>query len=48
MTEKEIIKRVDEMCAQSLDPEHGANWGEIKYWLEQTRHRLKDDYKGDN
>lgn len=41
MKERQIIKKVHEMCIESLSPEVFEKWEEVKKNLEKTRKNLK-------
>ena len=42
MPEKAIVAIMDEMCTESLHPEAGDMWDEVKETLEHNRQQLKN------
>lgn len=41
MKEQEILKEVNEMCVESLDPEVFEQWENVKKWLINNRKNLE-------
>ncbi len=41
MTEKKILKTIDQMCIESLSPEVFKKWEDVRTWLVKTRKNLE-------
>lgn len=40
-SEYSTLNKIDDMCAESLDPETSEKWEDVKHWLIKTRKALK-------